>query len=114
MGDDGQLQEFKRGHHNQISTKRVSTKQTGYAIDLYTLPEVTEATKQNVERFFVSFLCDSAVKARDMLLAGEMPTHANIRHSWARFLLSLLFRNPEEVAKFKRHFRETLLAPDAE
>jgi hypothetical protein len=114
LGDDGQLRVFKQGHHSQISTKRVFTKQTGYAIDLYTLPGVTEETKQNVERFFMSFVDDSAVKARDMLLAGEIPTHANIRHSWARFLLSLVFRNPEEVAKFKRHFRETLLAPDAE
>jgi hypothetical protein len=35
LGDDGQLREFKQGHHSQISTKRVFTKQTGYAIDLY-------------------------------------------------------------------------------
>ncbi|MGR9178856.1 DUF4238 domain-containing protein (plasmid) [Rhizobium leguminosarum] len=114
LGEDGQLQEFKRGYRDRITTKRVFTKQTGYAIDLYTLPGVTEETKQNVEKFFMGFVDDSAVKARDMLLAGEIPTDANIRHSWARFLLSLVFRNPEEVAKFKRHFRETLLAPDAE
>ncbi|MBB3290504.1 MULTISPECIES: DUF4238 domain-containing protein [unclassified Rhizobium] len=111
---DKRLQEFKRGHHNQISTKRIFTKQTGYAINLYTLPGVTEETKQNVERFFMSFVDDSAVKARDLLLAGEIPTNANLRHSWARFLVSLVFRNPEEVAKFKRQFREMLLAPDAE
>lgn len=114
LGPDHKLQEFRRGYGGRIQIGRYGTKVTGCAKDLYTLPGVTEDTKQNVEKFFMSFVDNAAVKARDMMLNGEIPKDAETRHSWARFLISLVFRNPEEVGKFKREHRQNLLTPDAD
>ncbi|WP_176538886.1 DUF4238 domain-containing protein [Rhizobium sp. J15] len=112
-GNDNRLQEFKRGYQNQVTTKRVFTKQTGYAPDLYTLPGATEETKQNVEKAFMALLDNEAVKARDMMLSGQIPADPKTRESWTRFVLSMVFRNPEEMAKFKESFCNELRKPDA-
>lgn len=114
LGVDHKLQEFRRGYRDRIEIGRYGTKVTGCAEDLYTLPGVTEETKQNVERFFMSFVDDAAVKARDQMLQRELPVDPETRHSWARFLISLVFRNPEEVLRFKTSHRQNLLAPDPE
>lgn len=111
-GDDNRLQEFKRGYQSQVTTKRVFTKQTGYATDLYTLPGATEETKQNVEKAFMALVDNEAVKARDMMLSGQIPADPKTREAWTRFVLSMVFRNPEEMAKFKERFRDELLMPD--
>ncbi|TBA16126.1 DUF4238 domain-containing protein [Rhizobium ruizarguesonis] len=111
-GDDNQLQEFKRGYLNQVTTKRVFTKQTGYAPDLYTLPGATEETKQNVEKAFMALLDNEAVKARDMMLNDQIPADPKTRESWTRFVLSMVFRNPEEMEKFKASFRNEIRKPD--
>ncbi|MGO4440314.1 DUF4238 domain-containing protein [Rhizobium sp. RAF56] len=112
LGADYKLQEFRRGYGDRIQTGRYGTLSTGYAENLYTLPGVTEETKQNVERFFMSFVDNAAVKARDMMLEDRIPKDPEIRHSWARFILSLVFRNPEELRKFKGDFSKRLLTPD--
>jgi hypothetical protein len=111
-GDDNRVQEFKRGYQNQVVTRRVFTEQTGYAPDLYTLPGATEETKQNVEKAFMAFLDNEAVKARDMMLAGQIPVYPKTREAWTRFLLSMVFRNPEEMEKFKLRFHDELMKPD--
>lgn len=112
QGDDNRLQEFKRGYQNQVVTRRVFTKQTGYAPNLYTLPGATEETKQNVEKAFMALLDNEAVKARDMMLNDQIPADPKTRESWTRFVLSMVFRNPEEMEKFKVSFRNELRKPD--
>jgi len=114
LGTDNKLQEFRRGYGGRIQVGRYGTKVTGCAEDLYTLPGVTEETKQNVEKFFMGFVDNAAVRARDMMLVDHIPTDTETRRSWARFLISLVFRNPEEVEKFKRQHRRNLLTPDPE
>ncbi|MBN9983078.1 DUF4238 domain-containing protein [Rhizobium laguerreae] len=111
-GGDNRLQEFKRGYQNRVTTKRVFTKQTGYATDLYTLPGATEETKQNVEKAFMALVDNEAVKARDMMLSGQIPADPKTREAWTRFVLSMVFRNPEEMGKFKERFHDELLMPD--
>lgn len=113
LGSDHKLQEFRRGYGGRIQVGRYGTKVTGCAEDLYTVPGVTEATKYNVERMFMSLVDDDAVKARNMLLNDQIPKDPNIRHSWARFILSLILRNPEELDRFKIRFNADLMKPDA-
>jgi len=111
--DDHRVQEFKRGYQDQVVAKRVFTKQTGYAIDLYTLPGATDETKQNVEKAFMALVDNDAVKARDMMLTGQIPSDPKTREAWTRFVLSMVFRNPEEMLKFKERFHDELMKPDA-
>lgn len=114
LGEDRKLQEFRRGYQGRIEVGRYGTKSTGYAIDLYILAGATPDTRQNVEKYFMGFVDNSAVRARDMMLEGVIPKDPQTRHSWARFIMSLILRNPEEIAKFKLRFGADLMTPDAE
>lgn len=114
LGDDHKLEEFRRGYRGRIEVGRYGTKSTGFAVDLYTLAGTTPDTRQNVEKYFMGLVDHSAVKARDMMLEGVIPTDESTRHSWARFLMSLILRNPEEISTFKERFGADLMTPDAE
>lgn len=54
----------------------------------------------------------TAVKARDLMLENKIPVDPEIRACWARFLISLVFRNPEEISKFKLSGSHSLRQPD--
>ena len=101
---DNKLQEFRRCSNGKTETVRVSTKQTGYAVNLYTVPGATEETKHNVEKYFMGLVDNEAVAARNMMLTGRIPVDPKIRYSWVRFLFSIAMRNPEELERFKASF----------
>lgn len=114
LGPDHKLQEFRRGYQGRIQTGRYGTESTGFEKDLYVLPGASEETKQNIEKQFMSVVDNEAVTARNMMLSGVIPRDPALRHSWARFVVSLIFRNPEELGKFKDDFRRRLLTPSPE
>ncbi|MCJ8057178.1 DUF4238 domain-containing protein [Shinella curvata] len=104
LGDDNRLEEFGRvPPSNQIRSRRRGTESTGYEYDLYTIPGVTEETKQNIERVFMGTVDKTAAAARDELLRGNIP-QGELRHAWARFLMSMAMRTPEEMRRFKENF----------
>lgn len=53
-----------------------------------------------------------AADARDLLLQNIIPTQPELRHAWARFLLSLIIRTPEEIKAFKERIIRDLSVPD--
>lgn len=113
LGSDHKLQEFRRGYQGRIQTGRYGTLSTGFADDLYALPGVTEETRQNVERIFMGVVDTTATDAQNLLLSGIIP-EGDLRASWVRFLLSLLMRTPEAIAKFKAQIGKTWRYPDPE
>jgi len=68
--------------------------------DLYALPGVSDKTRHKIESMFMAPVDNSAALARDLLLQGLIPT-GELRPVWARFLLSLLMRSPEQIRTFK-------------
>lgn len=113
LGDDHKLEEFGRvPPSNQIRSRRRGTNSTGYENDLYTIPGATEDTKHNIERVFMGTVDATAARARDMLMDGIIP-EGNERHAWARFLMSMAMRGPEEIREFKRKFAHDWIQPDA-
>lgn len=114
LGEDRKLEEFGRvPPTNQIRSRRRGTNSTGYEDDLYEIPGVTEETKHNIERIFMAAVDTTAAKARDMLMNGVIP-EGKERHAWARFLMSLAMRGPEEIKEFKRKFAYDWIQPDTE
>lgn len=116
---DNKLTEFRRLKYPHEQTHRLEIKrrgkmETGFVENLYRVPGATKETQQNVERIFMGAVDKHAATARDMLLAGNIPMDPEIRHGWARFLLSLIIRTPESVQAFKRKVRSDFLAPDPE
>lgn len=53
-----------------------------------------------------------AADARNQLLQSNIPTDPELRHAWARFLLSLIIRTPEEIRAFKIKVIRDMDVPD--
>ncbi|MFW8584670.1 DUF4238 domain-containing protein [Rhizobium beringeri] len=116
--EDGKLTEFRRltNPHTQvqyIEVKRRGRNETGFEENLYTLPGTTKETKDNVEKIFMG-----AVDAKAALCPRPVASRHNsggeLRHAWARFLLSLMLRTPEQIHSFKEVMRLHWEKPDAE
>jgi len=96
----------------EIRCRRWVTSRTAQVPNLYTLPGVTEDTKQNVETVFNQEVDTSASKIRDKLLLCD-PLSDEDRWYWGRFLLWLGMRNPTEIQKFKDRMKRDFAKPDA-
>jgi hypothetical protein len=76
------------------------------------MPGLTPDLEHKVETSFMQMVDDEAVVARGKLLNGPIPQDPSIRAVWARFVASLIIRNPEELGFFKQTYAEDLLAPN--
>ncbi|BCH67457.1 hypothetical protein RvVAT039_pl02900 (plasmid) [Agrobacterium vitis] len=113
LGSDHRLEEYGRvPPRMQIKSRRRGPESTGYENDLYALPGVNYAARQDVERKFLSKVDTSAAKVRDKLLNGEVELTEAEPYVWARFLLSLLIRSPDEMARLKARVAEIFANPD--
>lgn len=103
-GKDGRLCEMRliRG---KVVLKRPSPDGTGWIKDLYRTAGVPEEISQDLELNFMSPLDNDAAVALDRILSGKM-LDTEHRAAWARFLLSLLYRNPECVETIRTHMEE--------
>lgn len=114
QGADGKLEVFHRRSDGLIVSKRMHRKATGYAADLYKLPGVSPVDEHKMESAFMAPIDDEAVHARDLLLGEITPAGGRTRNAWARFVLSLMLRNPEEVAAFKKNYTDLIMTPQQE
>jgi hypothetical protein len=103
-GKDERLCEMKliRG---KLVAKRRHPDGTGYIKDLYRTDGVPEEISQDLETKFMSPLDNDAATALDKI-ASDQSLDANDRIAWARFMLSLLYRNRECVELIKTHMTE--------
>jgi len=87
-----------------VKARRTSPDGTGYQIDLYRVPGVPQAIAQDFEKRFMRLVDTDAARALEQIIAGQTDNwSAPLRSGWTRFILSLLFRNPEAVATIKGH-----------
>lgn len=113
-GTDGKIEVFQRRPDGVLVSKRLHRTATGYAIDLYKLPGVDPADEHKMESAFMAPIDDEAVHARDLLLGDMTPAGVRTRNAWARFVLSMMLRNPEEVAIFKKNYADIIMTPQPE
>jgi hypothetical protein len=80
---------------------------TGYQKDLYKIDGVGADIAQHFERRFMHMVDTEAATAMRKIPAGHRETWSvKERDAWVRFILSLLFRNPEAVALFKQQLKK--------
>jgi hypothetical protein len=102
-GPDGQLCEFKKIYGKLVAQPK-HPNATGFMRDLYRTDGVPEEYAQHVEKNFMSPLDSGAADALVKILSGERaPWTEDERTAWTTFILSLLFRNPENVNVIKEH-----------
>jgi len=100
-GRDRQLCEMKLIHGKLVSSRR-SSAGTGYIKDLYRTAGVAEERSQDLETNFMSPIDNGAATALQKVTSGRL-LDADDRIAWARFMLSLIYRNRECVETIKTH-----------
>jgi Protein of unknown function (DUF4238) len=102
-GEDGQLCEIKNVR-SKVQAQRKHPTATGFQRDLYRTDGASEEHAQHVEKNFMSPLDNDAARALHKILSGDStPWTGDERTAWTTFVLSLLFRNHENVAIIKDH-----------
>jgi Protein of unknown function (DUF4238) len=105
-GPDGQLCEYKR-LGGRVLCRRTFPDGTGYERDLYRVDGLPEPLAHYVESKFMHMVDTQAKHALDKIITDDQsPWDAEPRSAWTRFILSLLFRNPEAVNLIKPHMQE--------
>jgi hypothetical protein len=74
---------------------------TGWQKDLYKIDSVAPEIAQHFERAFMHMVDTEAAKAMQSIIGGNLDLPVKERNAWIRFLLSLMFRNPEAVAQLR-------------
>lgn len=99
MGGDERICEFSRPY-DRVKPRRTHPDGTGYVHGLNTIPGLPPHDLQYLENIFFKITDDYAAKALHILLT-DPPWNftTEVRSGWSRFLMSLILRNPESVAK---------------
>jgi Protein of unknown function (DUF4238) len=102
-GPDGQLCEMKKVYGKVVAQSK-HPNATGFMRDLYRTDGVPQQYAQHVEKNFMSPLDSAAAGALAKILSGDRtPWTGDERTAWTTFVLSLLFRNPENVNIIRDH-----------
>jgi hypothetical protein len=100
--DRGRLLEFSRPYDHTVKARPTSPDGTGYIRGLNILPTV--ADPEMVERAVMQKVDSMAADAhRKLLNDSGTPWTVDMRSAWTRFLISLLFRNPEAIERTIRY-----------
>jgi Protein of unknown function (DUF4238) len=82
---------------------------TGYVRGLYSVEDNDPAVTNAIETKFLMPADGLAADAlQDLKLDRPFKHPVRMRHSWTRFVLSLLIRYPEAIAEMKRQLRENV------
>lgn len=98
-GPDGRLCEYTRPYR-EVKPQLKHPDATGYVRGLYTVPKNDPHVAEYIERHFFRVTDNgAAVVAQQLRTESKIDFHSLDRSSWSRFIISLMMRNPEYVAK---------------
>lgn len=109
----GKLIEYRLVNGRKLVSRRTAPDGTGYQNDLYAVRGLEGREKQVVEeRYFSALDNDAATLVHHVTQPSfQGRLHVSDRHLWARFLISFLYRSPEDIDRIrKRH--DSLLSRD--
>jgi hypothetical protein len=108
--NDGRLTEFSRPTGQQVIPRSTAPKGTGYVRGLYRLDHLTGEAAETFERIFFSMVDNLAKESLDILLGRRRVAFDDrSRSAWTRFVLGMLFRNPERIAATRRYIEDFTL-----
>jgi len=99
-GPDGRLCEFSRPH-KLVKPRRTHPDGTGYERALYTFEGLSPAVADFLEQQFFLRADDRAYLALCNMNAGSIDLDIDTRSGWSRFIMTLLYRNPQAVVRIK-------------
>lgn len=107
-GTDSKLIEFSKPHRSVCAVKPVRAVSTGFKERLYSMDDYPPELSQAVETKWFKPVDDDASNVLEKLRAGvSIPTSdSESRSAWARFIMSLLVRCPEDILDLRVLWRE--------
>jgi hypothetical protein len=102
---DGFLCEMRKIRDKLIVSKK-TPESTGFQKDLYKIEGVSAEFSQHFERTFMHMVDTQAAAAMRKIPNAPSPFTVKERDAWVRFMLSLLFRNPEAVTAVGQHIKQ--------
>jgi len=98
-GEDGRLYEYSRPYR-EVKLQWKHPDATGYVRGLYTVPRNDPQVSEYIERHFFRITDNGAAVVAQQLRSGGPIDWSNMdRSSWSRFIISLMLRNPEYIAR---------------
>jgi Protein of unknown function (DUF4238) len=112
------LMEFRKvtaGGEVKVVSKPVSAQSTGYQKHLYSRETATPGQlDHSFESEFLKYLDEDASKVIRRILAGDLAIEREGRKDWARFLVALMMRAPEDIAAYNAGFDDLWNKPAQE
>lgn len=113
-GPDGRLCEYTRPYR-EVKPQWKHPDATGYVRGLYTVPKNDPHVSEYIEHHFFRITDNRAALVAQQLRAGGPIDWLDMdRSSWARFIISLMLRNPEYVARMAAEVVSFYALPDNE
>lgn len=107
---DGKLAEFSRPTGSDVKARPAGPKGTGYVRGLYRFEAETEEIAEAFERLFFGAVDSSAKKALDIHLGrSKVKWNPENRSAWSRFMIGMLYRNPERIAGLRKYIEDIAL-----
>jgi hypothetical protein len=107
---DGRLTEFSRPTGRGVKARPAGPRGTGYVRGLYRFDGESEEVSEAFERLFFSTVDNLAKEALDIHLGrSQAPWNGGSRSAWSRFIIGMLYRNPERIAGLRRHIEDIAL-----
>jgi hypothetical protein len=98
-GADHRLVEFCRRYKNRTVPRPTFPGGTGYVRGLYSIQDAPIGVRDILEDKFMMVADGIASASLDVMLNDHVVPSGPNKHGWARFMLSLLYRTPEGVAR---------------
>ena len=108
-GVDGRVCEFSRPH-KEVRPRMTVPDGTGYVRGLYTFPELQPGAADFLEQQFLLRSDDRAHEVLQRLLADQLQFDVDQRSRWSRFLMTMIHRSPEGLARLKTAITDGLPA----
>jgi hypothetical protein len=109
-GHDGRLIEFCRRHRNLVVPRPTFPGGTGYVRGLYTIEDAPPHIADVFEDRFMSVADGIAAESLRVMLNDHLVPTGDQKIGWTRFMMSLLYRTPEGVARslamVKKYYEE--------
>lgn len=111
---NGKLVEFSKPYRNIVKPKRVSPRETGFIDRLYALEGLPEIYSAQVESEFFRPIDGLAATVLQKMESNTKLLEAEERVAWTQFLISLIYRTPENIAATQARLSESLLVTSKE
>lgn len=115
-GADGRLTQFHKPYGHDVKANRKHPDGTGYIKRLYEISGLPDKMAMRFEREYFSPADSQAANALKAIYGWHEGYQwpRNLRQAWTRFLMSLLFRMPEDIRKLKHIARYDFPESDPE